>query len=235
MIVTVTGGKGGVGKSTVSLNLGRELGAVVVDADMATADLPRGRGPDLHDVLAGRASPLEAVDQIGSVKLLPCGRTLEGARASDLTELERVVEMLDRQYTHVVVDSPAGLARDVGVQLASADVATLVTTPKKPALLNAFKTRKLALDLDTPVAALALNKARDGDDTLTTRIEDEMGVPTTFIPESDELAEAQEWGVPVRQVAADSRATTQLAALARTIEECNGRDGGAADSVRRVG
>lgn len=234
MIVTVTGGKGGVGKSTVSLNLGRELDAVVVDADMATADLPRGRGPDLHDVLAGRASPLEAVDQIGTVKLLPCGRTLEGARAADLGELKRVVDMLDRQYAHVVVDSPAGLARDVGVQLASADVATLVTTPKKPALLNAFKTRELALDLDTPVAALALNKAQDGDDAMAVRVEDEMGVSTTVIPESDDVSEAQEWGVPVRQAAADSRATGQFAALARTIEGCHGRGGGA-DSARRVG
>ncbi|MFW5973812.1 MAG: P-loop NTPase, partial [Natrialbaceae archaeon] len=73
MILAVTAGKGGVGKSTVAYNLGAELDAVVVDADLGMADLPGSRGPDLHDVLAGRASPLEAVREAGPVPILPCG------------------------------------------------------------------------------------------------------------------------------------------------------------------
>ncbi|MEF8821901.1 MAG: P-loop NTPase, partial [Halovenus sp.] len=76
MILTVTAGKGGVGKSTVAYNLAAELDAVVVDADLGMADLPTSRGPDLHDVLAGRASATEAVREGGPVKLLPCGRSL---------------------------------------------------------------------------------------------------------------------------------------------------------------
>ncbi len=140
MIVAVSGGKGGVGKSTVSLNLGRELGAIVVDADLATADLPRGSGPDLHDVLAGRADPLEAVEPIGSVRFLPCGRTLAGARASNLARLPRVVDRLERECGRVVVDCPAGLARDVGVQLECAHVSVLVTAPTESALVDAVRT-----------------------------------------------------------------------------------------------
>ncbi|AQL42156.1 chromosome partitioning protein ParA [Halorientalis sp. IM1011] len=165
MIVAVTGGKGGVGKSTVSLNLGRELDAVVVDGDLATADLPRGTGPDLHDVLAGRTDPVDAVAEFGSVKVLPCGRTLEGARAARLDGIVETVGAVERQYGTVVIDCPAGLARDVGMQLHSADVSVVVTTPKKPALLNAYRTRELSLNVETPLASVALNMIRDSPST----------------------------------------------------------------------
>jgi len=233
MIITVTGGKGGVGKSTTTLNLARELDGVAVDADLATSDLPRGRGPDIHDVLAGRAPPMDAVEWLGSVRVLSCGRTLKGARAADLSELPRALDLLDRKYKHVIVDTPAGLARDVGVPLACADLTVLVTTPKKPALLNALQTRELSLDLDTPIAAFALNKVRE-ESEMATRLVEEFGIPTTAIPQSDAVAEAQETGVPVRELEADAEAVERYAALAQSIRECEKRGGGAANSVENL-
>lgn len=234
MIITVTGGKGGVGKSTTTLNLARELDAVAVDADLATSDLPRGRGPDIHDVLAGRAAPMDAVEWLGSVRVLSCGRTLEGARAAQLEELPRTLDLLDRKYKHVVVDTPAGLARDVGVPVACADVVLLVTTPKKPALLNALQTRELALDLDTPVAAIALNRVGP-DSQIPDRLEDEFGIPTTGIPESEAVAAAQETGMPVRQADPECEALERYTELARTLQECEQRGGGARNSVGNIG
>ena len=164
MIVAVTGGKGGVGKSTVAHNLGYELDAVVIDGDLAKADLPSGRGPDLHDVLAGRADPMDAVQRLGAVRMLPCGDTLEGAFAADMARFPEAVERVARECGTVVIDCPAGLARDVGVQLDCADVAVLVTTPDRTALLNAYRTKEVALEFDTPVASAVLNRAASGGD-----------------------------------------------------------------------
>ena len=223
MIVAVTGGKGGVGKSTVSLNLGRELDAVVVDADLSTADLPRGHGPDLHDVLAGRTPPLAAVERIGSVRLLPCGRTLAGARAAELTELPDVIDRLERECGRVVIDCPAGLARDVGIQLECAHVAVLVTTPNEPAIVDAVRTHELALELETPVAAVVLNRASGGAGRLARRIERTLGATTTVIDDLPAVDDAMAQRRPLREIQPECEAIDAFETVSRSIERCEQR------------
>lgn len=195
MILAVTGGKGGVGKTTVSMNLGVELGAVIVDGDLTNADLPQTTGADLHDVLTGHAEPEEATTERGPLRLLPCGRSLEGARAADLSELASVVDVLERRHGNVLIDSPAGLARDVGTILEIADATVLVTTPEETALADAVKTRDLALELDTQIAAVALNKVTaDGAaaESLVEDVSQRFDVSTVAIPQSTAVARSQE-------------------------------------------
>jgi len=218
VIVAVAGGKGGVGKSTVALNLGAELDAVVVDADLAMADLPAGRGPDLHDVLAGRAEPVEAVERVGPVALLPCGRTLAGARACDLTEVESTLAAVANEHERVVVDCPAGLAADVGVPLVAADACVLVTTPRRFALADAVRTRALARRFDAGLACVGLNRV--GDDPPTASVRRTLGAPVVPIPESGTVARAQRSGRPVASLAPESTSAERFAELARTVQSC---------------
>jgi septum site-determining protein MinD len=216
VIVAVTGGKGGVGKSTVAYNLAAHLDAVAVDADLAMADLPTARGPDLHDVLAGHASPVEAVREDGPVDLLPCGRSLAGVRGCDVTALAGAIGAVEDEYRCVVVDCPAGLQGDVGVGLLAADACVVVTTPDPSALADAMRARELARELDAGLARVVLNRAPDGMDTDS--ISRELGAPVTKIPPSDRLATAQENGRPVAVRHPECPSAQRFAELADAVE-----------------
>jgi septum site-determining protein MinD len=197
VILAITGGKGGVGKSTVAYNLASRLDAVVVDADLGMADLPTARGPDLHDVLADRACPIEAVREDGPVAILPCGRSLAGVRAADPRRLVGTLEAVEREYGRVLVDCPAGMNSDVGLALLAARVAVLVTTPETVALADAIRARELIQELDTDLVAVTLNRVRDCDKPPLNYVERVFGAPVTPIPESVSVRTAMARGQPV--------------------------------------
>jgi septum site-determining protein MinD len=217
MILAVPGGKGGVGKTTVALNLGAALGAVVVDADLTMANLPTygGWGPDLHDVLAGRAAPVEAVRESGPVAVLPCGRSLAGARATDPAALVEALERVQAVYGDLVVDCPAGMRADAGLPLHAADVCVPVTTPGRAALADAVRTRELARELDAPLVRAVLNRVRAEPPVRT--LENAVGAPVVAVPESDRVAAATAAGRPV---APDSPAGERFRTLAEAVYSC---------------
>ena len=210
MIVAVAGGKGGVGTSTLAYNLGAAMDALVVDADLGMADLPRGHGPDLHDALAARAAPTEVV-RGGPVDIVPCGRSLSGARAADLSRYESVLAPLDERHGDVLVDCPAGLRADVGVPLALADRAVLVATPSRNALAGVLRIRELARLFDASLAADVLNRAPD--DPPTDAVERTLGTPTVPVPDEPAVGRSVRTERPVVATAPESTAAAAFRAV----------------------
>ena len=215
MILAVASGKGGVGKSTVAYNLAAAVEAVLVDGDLGMANLPAGRGPTLHDVLAGRADVFETI-RGGPVAILPCGRSLSGARAADLHRLADALAAVERTHGTVVVDCPAGLRADVGVPLALADAAVLVAAPEPFALADTLRTRELARELDTPVAGVALNRVVD--DVPRPTVRDALGAPVETVPADPRVGESVVQEAPVVEAAPTSESAAAFVALAGHVE-----------------
>lgn len=216
MIVATVGARGDPGRSTVALNLGSALGSVVVDAGLSMADLPVSRGPDLHDVLAGRATASEAVREGGAVDLLPCGRTLAGDRAGDVTTLTRALHDVEREYGSVVVDCPPGTGAGPGLGLAVADVSVAVARPVPVSVGDALRSRSVAREFDAPLAAVVLPRADE--QSPVAPIERLLGAPVVPLADSSVVSTAMECGLPVAAVAPESAATAAFERLADRVQ-----------------
>ncbi|WP_418280573.1 AAA family ATPase [Halorubrum sp. DTA98] len=221
MILAITGGKGGVGKTTLAYNVAAALDAVVVDADLGMADLPKGRGPDLHDVLAGRAAVTETI-RSGPVDVVPCGRTLAGARASELTRLDDALRALTRARGTVVVDCPAGRRADAGVPLAVADACLIVVSPRAFALADAIRTRELARELDAGLVGCAVNRVTE--EPPVEAIADALGAPVEVVPADPRVGRSVEAERPVVRSAPESTAAAAVDRLTKRVPSVGSRD-----------
>lgn len=204
--VLVTGGKGGVGKTTVAANLAIAMAtsgarALLVDLDLALANLDvlLGLAPanSIEDALKGRCTLAECVMQgPGGVHVLPASNgTAQLARLDGSTRgrLLDGLAALSAGYDVVIGDSAAGIGPDVLGFACAARAVLVVTTPDPSAvtdaygLLKAFEHSGAEQSLDLPTPELVLNfvsGAREAELTAA-RL---AGVCSQFLPRSPRLA-----------------------------------------------
>lgn len=150
-LLLFTGGKGGVGKSTLVANLGVHLAregmrVLVVDLDLALANLDVmlavHPAHTIGEALAGDCDLADClVPGPSGVELLPAGSGEHALGRLDARQRARLVEELtelSRDYDVVLADSAAGIGPDVLAFAAAADHVFVVTTPQPSALTDAY-------------------------------------------------------------------------------------------------
>ena len=170
----VTSGKGGVGKSTLSLNLGIALAAegkrvLLIDADLGLAniDILLGISPErnLQDLLSGRASAFDVVvEGPEGLSILPSASGIgesEGWREEDGRRLGEELGRLERAFDLILIDTGAGISNKVTDFVLSADRAIIVATPEPTSIADAYAMIKVAKSEreDLPVG-LVVNRAK---------------------------------------------------------------------------
>jgi septum site-determining protein MinD len=150
-VITITSGKGGVGKTTATANLGVALAAdgkkvACVDADIGLRNLDVVLGLenrivyDLVDVVEGRAKLRQAMIKDKRLRedlyLIPAAQTRDKTAVSP-SDMVRICEELKPLVDFILIDSPAGIERGFRNAIAPADEVIIITNPEVSAVRDA--------------------------------------------------------------------------------------------------
>jgi len=148
--IVVTSGKGGVGKTTTTANVGAALArrgrkVILVDTDIGLRNLDLVLGVekrivfDLVEVIEGRCQLRQALikdKRFESLSMLPAAQTRE-KEAVGGAQMVRVIEELAEMADYVLIDCPAGIEHGFRNAVAGAREAIVVTTPEVSAIRDA--------------------------------------------------------------------------------------------------
>ncbi len=148
--IVITSGKGGVGKTTTTANLGAGLALLgkkvaVIDADIGLRNLDLALGLEnrivyhLVDVVEGNCKLRQALikdKRFDNLSLLPAAQTREKDSVTP-EQMKRLCDELRLEFDYVLMDSPAGIEHGFRNSVAGADEAIIVTTPEMAAVRDA--------------------------------------------------------------------------------------------------
>src|SRR5689334_14342981 len=172
-VITVTSGKGGVGKTTTTANLGTALAllgrkVVVIDADIGLRNLDVVMGLekrivyDIVDVVEGRCRIRQAMikdKRLPDLYLLPAAQTRDKS-AVNPAQMRLLCEHLKSEFDFVLVDCPAGIEQGFKNAIAGADMVVIVTTPEVSAVRDADRVIGLVEANGLPAPRLIINRIR---------------------------------------------------------------------------
>lgn len=173
--IVVTSGKGGVGKTTTTANIGTALAlqgkkVCLVDTDIGLRNLDVVMGLenriiyDLVDVAEGRCRLNQALvkdKRFDELYMLPAAQTKDKSAVSP-EQVKDIVLELKKEYEYVLIDCPAGIEQGFRNAIAGADKAIVVTTPENAAVRDADRIIGLLENSHVESPKLIVNRIRPG-------------------------------------------------------------------------
>ena len=170
-LITITSGKGGVGKTTTAINLGAALNffgkdVIILDANLTTPNVGLHLGApivpvSLNHVLLGKARISDALyEHESGTKIIPSSLSVMELRRIDHSKLKEVGKKLRKMADYVIYDSAAGLGEEAIAAMDSGDELIIVTNPEIPAVTDALKTSKVIEQLGKTVKGVIVTRVR---------------------------------------------------------------------------
>ncbi|MFI5388791.1 MAG: septum site-determining protein MinD [Candidatus Eremiobacterales bacterium] len=209
----ITSGKGGVGKTTTTANVGTALAmlgnqVVLIDADIGLRNLDLVLGLekrivyDLVDLVEGRCQARQALirdKRVEGLFLLPASQTKDKESVNE-EQMRAVTLSLAREFDVILIDCPAGIEHGFRNAVAGADEAIVVTTPEVSAIRDADRILGM---LGGRRARLIINRVRlemvrTGDMLSVDDVADILGREVIgVVPDDEEIIDTTNRGEPV--------------------------------------
>lgn len=149
-VIVVTSGKGGVGKTTTSANVGTGLAklnkkVILIDTDIGLRNLDVVMGLEnrivynLVDVVEGNCRIKQALikdKRYANLYLLPSAQTRDKTSVTP-EQMKKLIDELKEEFDYIILDCPAGIEQGFKNAIAGADRALVVTTPEVSAIRDA--------------------------------------------------------------------------------------------------
>jgi len=216
IVITITSGKGGVGKTTATANLGVALAAqgkkvVTIDADIGLRNLDVVMGLenrivyDLVDVIEGACRLRQAMikdKRMDELYLIPAAQSRDKTAVTPGDMIELANQLRD-EFDFVLIDSPAGIEQGFKNALAPSDRVLIITTPEVSAVRDADRIIGLIEAEEKGPGDLILNRLRfdmvkRGDMLDTEDVIDILAVNLIgVVPEDEAIITSTNTGRPV--------------------------------------
>ncbi|HEX3468997.1 MAG TPA: septum site-determining protein MinD [Candidatus Elarobacter sp.] len=233
--IVLTSGKGGVGKTTTTANLGAALAlrgkrVVLVDADIGLRNLDLVLGVekrivfDLVEVVEARCQLRQALikdKRLENLSVLPAAQTRDKTAISE-EQFSAVIAELAEFSDYVLIDCPAGIEHGFRNAIAGAAEAIVVTTPEVSSIRDADrvigKLRERTMPVRLIVNRLRPEMVRSGDMLSVDDVTDILSAELLgIVPDDEEVIDTTNRGEPIA-LHTESRLGAIYDKIARRLE-----------------